>query len=269
MFTARGVTMLSLMGVLLLTLPGRARQDSEMFQDRVVKIGTTEYHFRVFTPKGWSKKKKWPVMLFLHGAGERGDDNLAQTRVGIGPAIVKQQDSFPFVVVLPQCPRNRWWSEPAMQALALKALDQTAAEFNGDPNRTYLTGLSMGGYGSWAIVANNPGRFAALAIVCGGVRPPPGLSLPKEATPPIAAADPYGAVAAKVGKTPVWVFHGSADPAVRVSESRKMVEALKAAGGNVRYNEYEGVGHNSWDKAYAETEIFPWMLAQKLKASRR
>jgi predicted peptidase len=268
MFTARGVTMLSLIGVLSLTLPGRARQDSEIFQDRAVKIGATEYHFRVFTPKGWSRKKKSPVILFLHGAGERGADNAAQTRVGIAPAILRQQDSFPFVVVLPQCPRSRWWTEPGMQALALKALDQTVAEFNGDPNRTYLTGLSMGGYGSWAIVANNPDRFAALAIVCGGVRPPPGLSLPKEATPS-AEADPYGPVAARVGKTPVWIFHGSADLAVRVSESRKMVEALKAAGGNVRYNEYEGVGHNSWDKAYGEAEIFPWMLAQKLKVSER
>lgn len=265
MFTARAVTMVSLTTILLLTLPSRARQDGEVFQNRSIKIGTAEYHFRVFTPKGWSKAKKSPVILFLHGAGERGDDNLAQIRVGIAPAIVKQQDSFPFVVVLPQCPRGRWWSEPAMQAQALKALDQTMAEFNCDPNKTILTGLSMGGYGSWAIAANSPRRFAALAIVCGGVVPPPGLSLPKEATSPTAAADPYAAVAAKIGKTPVWVFHGSADLAVPVSESRKMVEALKAAGGNVRYNEYEGVGHNSWDKAYAEAELFPWLLSQRKK----
>jgi predicted peptidase len=151
-----------------------------------------------------------------------------------------------------------------MQEMALKALDQTSAEFNCDPKRTYLTGLSMGGYGSWVIAANNRNRFAALAIVCGGVVPPPGISLPKEATPPL-SSDPYAAVAAKVGKTPVWIFHGSADPAVPVSESRKMVEAVKAAGGNVRYNEYPGVGHNSWDKAYGEAEIFTWMLAQKRK----
>jgi predicted peptidase len=85
----------------------------------------------------------------------------------------------------------------------------------------------------------------------------------------MAAADPYAAVAAKIAKTPVWVFHGGADPVVPVSESRKMVEAIKSAGGVVRYNEYEGVGHNSWDKAYAESEIFPWMLAQRRKAVRR
>ena len=269
MTATRGVIMLTLTGALLRTLPARARQDGEVFQNRAITLGAIEYRFRVFAPKGWSEKKKWPVILFLHGAGERGDDNVAQIRVGIGPAILRQEATFPFVVVLPQCPRNRWWTEPDMQALALKALDQTVKEFKGDSKRTYLTGLSMGGYGSWAIVAKNPARFAALAIVCGGVRPPPGLSLPKEAAAQMTATDPYGAVAAKIGKTPVWVFHGDADPAVPVTESRKMVEALKAAGANVRYNEYEGVGHNSWDRAYAESEIFTWMLAQKLKAARR
>ena len=269
MAATRGVIMLTLTGALLLTLPARARQDGEVFQNRAITLGATEYRFRVFTPKGWSKKKKWPVILFLHGAGERGDDNVAQTRVGIGPAILRQEATFPYVVVLPQCPRNRWWTERDMQALALKVLDQTVNEFNGDSKRTYLTGLSMGGYGSWAIVAKNPAKFAALAIVCGGVRPPPGLSLPKEAAPEMTATDPYGAVAARVGKTPVWVFHGDADRAVPVTESRKMVEALKATGANVRYNEYEGVGHNSWDRAYAEPEIFTWMLAQRLRAARR
>ncbi|HJZ68872.1 MAG TPA: alpha/beta hydrolase-fold protein [Blastocatellia bacterium] len=265
MSTRRQAMMLALAGALALTWPSRVRQDDEMFQARVTKVGASEYHFRVFTPNGWSRKKKWPVILFLHGAGERGDDNLAQIRVGIGSAITRQQTSFPFVVVLPQCPKGRWWTEPEMQSLALKALDEAAKEFKGDSKRTYLTGLSMGGYGSWVIAASNPKRFAALAVVCGGVRPPPRLNLPDSARPPEPSADPYGAIAAKIGKTPVWVFHGSADPAVPVTESRKMVEALKAIGGNVRYNEYEGVGHNSWDKAYAEPELFPWLLSLRRK----
>src|SRR6185503_15209701 len=109
--------------------------NDEPFQSRSIKIGSTEYRYRVFTPKGWSKKKKWPVLLFLHGAGERGDDNLVQTKVGIGPSIVRQADSLPFVVVLPQCPKNRWWTEAEMQSQALTALDQSVKEFNGDPNR--------------------------------------------------------------------------------------------------------------------------------------
>jgi predicted peptidase len=236
-----------------------------MFQSRSIAVGASKYQYRVFAPKGWSKKKKWPLLLFLHGAGERGDDNLAQTRVGIGPAILRQQEKFPFVVVLPQCPRNRWWTEPDMQSLAMKALDQTVKEFNGDARKTYLTGLSMGGYGSWVIAANNPNRFAALAVVCGGVRPPPRVQVPEANSALVNSADPYGLVAAKIGKTPVWIFHGGADPVVPVSESRKMLEALKSSRGNVRYNEYEGVGHNSWDKAYAEPELFLWFLTQRKK----
>jgi len=262
-----GIVMLGLIGVMLMTWPARASQDVEMFQDRAITLGGTEYHFRVFTPKGWTRKKKAPVILFLHGAGERGDDNLAQTKVGIGP-ILRQQDTLPFIVVLPQCPRNRWWTEPDMQAQALKALDQTVKEFNGDPQRTYLTGLSMGGYGSWIMAADNPSLFAAVAVVCGGVRPPPRVNVPQPSNGLAAAADPYAAVAAKIAKTPVWIFHGGADPVVPVSESRKMAEAIKAAGGNVRYNEYEGIGHNSWDRAYGEPEIFKWLRAQKRKVKR-
>jgi predicted peptidase len=249
----------------MLTWPQSVRQDDEPFQTRTVKIGAAEYRFRIFTPRGWSKKKKSPVILFLHGAGERGDDNVAQTRVGFGPAILRGQQKVPYIVVLPQCPRNRWWTEPDMQALALKALEQTVKELNGDSKRTYLTGLSMGGYGSWVMVANNPARFAAIAVVCGGVRPPPAIRVPEANTGIAALPDPYAAVAAKVGKTPVWVFHGGADPVVPVSESRKMVEAIKSAGGSVRYNEYEGVGHNSWDKAYGEPDLFGWFLSPRRK----
>jgi predicted peptidase len=253
---------LAIGGALALTLPTRARQDSEVFQSRTLTIDGKTFQYRVFVPKGWSSKKTWPVILFLHGAGERGDDNLTQTRVGLGPAILRQQDTFKSIVVMPQCPANRWWSEPEMQAMALRSLDQTAKEFRADASRTYLTGLSMGGYGSWTMAATNPNRFAAIAVVCGGVRPPPGLNLPQAMTGFAAVADPYGAVAARVGKTPVWVFHGDADLAVPVTESRNMVEALKAAHGDVRYNEYSGVGHNSWDKAYAEPELFPWLMSQ-------
>jgi predicted peptidase len=261
-FAMRCFLMTTLSTALLLTWPARARQDAEMFQSRSIKVGSTEYRYRVFVPKRWSKKKKWPVMLFLHGAGERGDNNDAQTRVGIGPAILRQQESFPFVVVLPQCPNGRWWTDPEMQALALKALEQAAMEFRGDGKRTYLTGLSMGGYGSWVMAASNRKKFAAIGVVCGGVRPPPGLRLPEAARAAETETDPYGSVAAKIGKTPVWVFHGGADPVVPVTESRKMVEALKAKRGNVRYNEYEGIGHNSWDRAYAEPGLFGWFLSQ-------
>jgi len=221
------------------------------------------YRYKVFVPATWTSKKKWPVILFLHGAGERGDDNLAQTRIGIGPALERQKNTLQAVVVLPQCPRDRWWSEPEMQARALKTLDQATREFNGDAARQYLTGLSMGGYGSWGIAVNKPKRFAALAVICGGIRAPGRAGLLPN---PLDVGDnPYRAAAEKIRKVPTWIFHGGADPVVPVTESRKMVEAFKSLGVTVRYTEYEGVNHNSWDKAYGEPEFFTWMLRQRLR----
>jgi predicted peptidase len=265
MVPLRGLFYLGLMIGIISLFPSRARLDDQLFQDRVIKIGSNEYHFKVFVPKNWTKKKKTPVILFLHGAGERGDDNLAQTKVGIGPAIVREQANLPFIIVLPQCPKNRWWTEPEMQDMALKAFDQTVKEFKGDKSRLYLTGLSMGGYGSWLLAANNPTKFSAVAVVCGGVRPPGGLKIPNEPKWLTSSSDPYAEVATKVSKLPLWVFHGDADLAVPVSESQKMVKALKALGANVRYNEYPGVGHNSWDKAYAEPELFTWFASARRK----
>jgi predicted peptidase len=255
--------MFSLLSALMLTSFARPRERDTGFLDRTIKVGTASYRYQVYVPADWSKKKKWPVILFLHGAGERGGDGLIQTEVGIGTAIRRHAERVPAIVVFPQCLKDRWWPEPEMQAQALKALDESIKEFNGDTERVYLTGISMGGYGTWAIAANNPSRFAALAPVCGGVRTPPRVAIPQGTPAASDTSDPYQAVAQKVGGTPVWVFHGGADTVVPVSESQKMVDALKAAGGKVRYSEYEGVGHNSWDKAYGEPEFFTWLLSQK------
>jgi predicted peptidase len=245
---------------IVFVVPACANQSQ--FIERSVTSGNATYKYRVYVP---TKKNDSPppIMLFLHGAGERGDDNLAQTQVGLGPAILQQKD-FPFVVVLPQCPRGRWWSEPDMQAQALRALEQSLVEFRADQNRIYLTGLSMGGYGLWVIAAANPGKFAALAPVCGGIRPPRPIPVQPGTLDMNSMENPYAFVAQKIGKTPVWVFHGSADPSVPVTESQKMVEALKSVGGNVKYTEYEGVGHNSWDKAYSDSELYKWMLSHTL-----
>jgi len=243
-----------------LVVPACAEQSQ--FAERSVTSGDATYKYRIYVPSEKSDKAP-PVMLFLHGAGERGSDNEAQTKVGLAPAISQQKD-FPFIVVMPQCPRGRWWSEPDMQAQALKALEQTIEEFKCDQSRVYLTGLSMGGYGLWAIAASHPGKFAALAPVCGGVRPPRPVPVQPGTLDMSKMENPYAFVAEKVGKTPVWVFHGGADSVVPVTESQKMVEALKAIGGNVKYTEYEGVGHNSWDKAYSESELYKWMLTHTL-----
>jgi predicted peptidase len=244
-----------------------ARQHETGFLNRTVVVDGVTYKYQVFVPSNWNKKIRWPVILFLHGYGEEGDDGLMQTQVGLGTAIRKHVERFPTVVVIPQCRKEDWWTNSAMEAQALKALDQTMKEFKGDPQRVYLTGPSMGGYGSWALGSQYPGRFAALVPICGGVRLPPAHVIPN-AHDTDDSADPYTAVAGKIGKTPVWVFHGGADPVVPVTESRQMVAALKAAGGNVRYTEYPGVKHESWENAYAEPELLPWLLAQKLSPAK-
>lgn len=245
-------------------MPARAYIRETGFLNRSIKVGTTVYRYQVYVPADWTKSKKWPVILFLHGAGERGEDGIIQTEVGIGTAIRRYADRFPSIVVFPQCRKNFWWTHPEMQAQAVKALDQTIKEFNGDTQRVYLTGISMGGYGTWSLAAKYPEKFAALAPICGGIRLPERARSIAGNPPEDPSADPYSATAQKIAKLPIWVFHGAADKVVPVSESRKMVEALKMAGGNVKYSEYEGVGHNSWDKAYAEPEFMPWLLSQRL-----
>jgi predicted peptidase len=265
----RGIRQIPLLAFLLvaaLAIPVAARQPKTGFLDRAVIVRGEVYRYQVYLPSNWNKSQQWPVILFLHGYGERGDTGLLQTDVGLQHAIRMSPTPFPFVVVIPQCQAGEHvWTDSDMEAVALATLDNTMKEFHGDPERTYLTGLSMGGYATWNIAARHPGRFAAYVVVCGGVRPNadhPRLKSSLEGDPAI--SDAYAEIARRVGKTPVWIFHGDADPAVPVEESRRMAEALRAAGGNVKYTEYPGVPHNSWDKAYAEPELVPWLLQQKL-----
>ncbi len=256
---------LSFVLFLATALPALARVQTG-FLDRTVTVSGVTYRYQVFVPADFSSKKSWPVILFLHGSGERGSDGLIQTDVGIGHAIRLKSSRFPFVVVMPQCSENKIWGEPDMQAQALAALDVSIKEFHGDRNRVYLTGLSMGGFGTWEIAAFHPGRFAALVPICSGVRPLkdwPQLQVALASDAKI--TDPYAEVARRIGKTPVWIFHGDADDSVPVTEARHMAEALKAANAKFMYTEYPGVGHNSWDRAYAEPDLVPWLLEQSLK----
>jgi predicted peptidase len=199
---------------------------------------------QVRTPPNFTKSQRWPVILFLHGIGERGDDNVAQLRHGLPPILERDPDRYPFVVVMPQCDAERSWFSSAMETRALNALDATIDEFNGDRDRVVLTGISMGGMGAWWL-ARHRGRFAAVVPICGPI--------PRGA---------YDELAKSIGPTPVWAFHGDADNVIDVEESRRMVNALRAIGGEVRYTEYAGVGHNSWDRAYAEPELPAWMIAR-------
>jgi len=251
--------------VLMTATAASARKQETGFLNRVVTVQGETYRYQVYVPADYDSHKKWPVIVFLHGAGEHGDDGLLQTDVGLGHAIREHAATFPFIVVMPQCRKDKLWIQPDMQAQALAALDQSSKEFHADRNRVYLTGLSMGGYGTWDLAVKYPKRFAAYVVICGGVRGPerlPQLHVSLVDDPKI--ADPYAETARRMGKTPVWIFHGTDDPAVPVDESRKMADALKAAGGRVQYTEYPGVGHESWLKAYAEPDLVPWLLKQKL-----
>jgi predicted peptidase len=183
-------------------------------------------------------------MLFLHGSGERGDNNIDQMMTGIGPALWKRKAKFPFVVVLPQCRvDSRWQAETSDAQWALGMLRQAQREFDTDPDRVVLTGLSMGGSGTWSIAAQDPSAWSAVVPMCG--RP----DLP---------------TAAKFAEArlPIWNFCGDKDRPETVKANRDMAEALRTAGANARYTEYPGVGHNCWDNAYGTDELYTWLLEQ-------
>lgn len=255
------------LGFLAVSSLAFARKPDTGFLDRTLSLHNASYKYQVFLPEHWASNKKWPIILFLHGAGERGSDGLLQTQVGIATAVRKDRTRFAAIIVMPQCKTDSWWAEPAMEELALATLAAASKEFKGDPKHTYLTGLSMGGYGTWAMAVQNPNKFAAIVPICGGIVLPEHLRQQHPEMQKIAYPDDpksYADLAAKIGKTPVWIFHGGDDPVVPVDGSRKLNEAIKAAGGNVRYTEYPGVGHNSWDNAYADRELMTWMLSKSL-----
>lgn len=213
--------------------------------------------YRLLAPKRIEAGKKYPLVLFLHGSGERGTDNAIQLKHGavlfLKPEV---REKFPCYVLAPQCPPEKTWSEiknwsgaPVFSAeptapmqRVLGALDALLQELPVDPDRLYVTGLSMGGYGTWDLLARAPGRWAAAAPICGG-------------------GDAAKIVTAK--DVPTWAFHGALDPIVPPARTREMIVALRAAGGQPMYSEYPYVKHDSWAQAYGEPELLPWMFAQR------
>ena len=213
--------------------------------------------YRLLKPVNEDPKQSYPLVVFLHGAGERGSDNTAQLTHGVGDfAREENRKNYPCFLIAPQCPSGAKWSdvdwgaekhvmpkEPSESGrLTLELIAAMQKEHRIDPKRIYITGLSMGGYGTWDLIARRPELFAAAVPVCGGG---------DEAT------------AAVMAKIPIWAFHGDKDGAVKVSRSRNMIEALKKAGGEPKYSEYAGVGHDSWVKAYSDPEMMKWLFAQK------
>jgi predicted peptidase len=236
------------------------------FLIRSVKVGGTAYPYTVYVPRAFDASKRWPVILFLHGAGERGTDALRSTQIGVAAAIRANPDRVPAIVVFPQAPPDsRWLDEPADAAMA--ALEKSIVEFHGDRNRIYLTGLSMGGYGTYHLALAHPDTFAALVVVCGGLLPHDSTTAVHQSPLTMSAADPYAFTAHALRHLPIRLFHGDADPVIPVSESRMMAEALTREGADVRYVEFPGVGHNAWDRAYGDAELWDWLFRQSSRGA--
>lgn len=218
---------------------------------RTVSVGNKSYTYQVYVPSSLRGKRNVPVILFLHGIGQRGEGGFVPVKGAAAMFARQYLEKVPAVVLLPQCSRGRYWHDAEMERMVLAELEQTAGEFGADTKRVYLTGVSMGGFGAWHMAASHPMKFAAVVSICGGS--------------PLKSGDRFTPIARKVATTPVWVFHGSDDAVVPVSESRQMVEALKnVEGSRVRFSEYEGVGHSVWLNALGERDLMPWLLAQRL-----
>lgn len=243
---------------------GQAQEDKAVVEDPEKLFEPREFvgangqtlKYRLLKPSPYNADRKYPLVIFLHGAGERGSDNTAQLKHGMADFCkTKWRDKYPCYVVAPQCPESeKWvdvdWSAPgndmpaktsdSMQ-LVFELTDTMIKDSAVNENRVYITGLSMGGYGTWDALARRPGLFAAAMPICGG-------------------GDPK--TASRFANVPLWCFHGDKDEAVPVERSREMIDALKAAGGMPKYTEYEGVGHNSWAQTYADPAAIEWLFTQ-------
>ncbi len=242
-------------------------QDLSLYQSEILTDPNgNSLNYRIFFPKNYQSGDKFPLVLFLHGAGERGDDNEAQLVHGAKLFISPEnQEKYPAIIVFPQCPKEMRWAEyatpdgstddgswatpfnknpnPPMR-LVMNLLDQLLMEEKIDKNRIYISGLSMGGFGTFDLLARKPNFFAAAAPICGGGNPE--------------------AVKRYAGSTDMWIFHGDKDDVVPVQNSQKMYRALKELGASVKYSEYPEVKHDSWTNAFAEQEFLAWMFSKKL-----
>lgn len=234
---------------------------SGTFVSRQIESGGKSYRYQVFVPAAALRHGRTPVVLFLHGSGERGSDGALQTQAGLGPYLRSHADSFPAIVVFPQSPLERSWDGDIAQ-MAFDTLDAATGEFNGDPQRTYLTGMSRGGYGTWQMALMQPRRFAALAPVCGGITQP-NVDTPLVVDAVAASPDPFAAAAAGLKHIPTWIFHGGKDDVVPPQQSQRMYAAMQAAGADVHYTEWPQANHNSWDLTYADPQLWQWMWQQQ------
>jgi predicted peptidase len=230
--------------------PCAAQDNVDGFVARLYRNGREAMPYRLFIPGGYDQRQKYPLIVWLHGAGGAGHDNLRQiagdqipgTRTWTKPG---NQMKYPAFVLAPQSPGR--WSDGSRDALSaplllvVGILDSLKSEFSIDPRRLYVAGQSDGGYGIWELITKRSELFAAAIPLCGG-------------------GDP--ARAARIVKMAIWAFHGDADETIPVTASRQMIAAVKKAGGHPRYTEYKGAGHDIWTRAFAEPELTDWLFAQ-------
>ena len=234
------------------------------FLNRSVIVDGAEYRYQAYVPREFQRSTSLPIILALHGGGQYGRDGVLQTASGLASAIRQQADRFPAIVVFPQSPPGTPGFQALGERIALAELDRATVEFHADASRTYLTGLSMGGNGAWYLAYHHADRFAALVVVCGFVGEFTGTTSGTHYPAIVAgSAEPYAAIAQRVLRLPIWIFHGDADQTVPVEVSRRMASALKAIGADVQYTELPGVPHNAWDPADARADLFSWLFKQK------
>ncbi len=214
-----------------------AGQSVHLFETTVSR--KVSYRYLLYLPKAYASEttRRWPLLLFLHGSGERGND-LAKVKFNGPPKHLDGRDDFPFVVVSPQCPEDQRWQADALAAL----LDDVTSRLRIDVDRVYVTGLSMGGRGTWDLAMSHPERFAAIAPVCGGAIPDR---------------------ACRLKDVPVRAYHGAKDDVVPLAESQTVVEAVRKCGGTADLVVYPDANHDSWTAAYADPSLWEWLLSHR------
>ncbi len=232
--------LVSLSGALSAAEPGQ--QVAGSFLAAIQK--PISYDYLIYLPKNYrGRGEEYPLLLFLHGAGERGDD-LNKVKVHGPPKLIEQGKDFPFIVVSPQCKKNEHWDAEVL----LRLITSIENQYRVDSKRIYVSGLSMGGFGTWSLIARAPERFAAAAPICGG-----GNFIEF-----VLGSDETKAA---IRSLPIWAFHGGADRVVKLSEAYRMVRLLERGAREVKLTVYPGVGHDSWTETYDNPALYEWMLS--------
>ena len=263
---ARWISAVACVGmvVLMVCVAGQAEPDAQTTTKTApkpaVKTGTTQHTFSetitekvrgkylLFLPENTGKPGvKLPLILFLHGSGERGNNVADVGKIGL-PKAAKSQPGFPFIVLSPQCPAKKWWTDPDVTRMVMAMLDDICKTYPVDLDRVYLTGLSMGGFGAFALAEQYPERFAALVPLCGG-------------------GNPY--LAKRLKNIPTRIYHGAKDRSVPLMLSKQMASAIKQFKGDVELKVYPKLGHNIWGVTYDNPKLYEWLLTHRRKSKRK